>query len=469
MKIRNRITLWITGAGLLAGLLFSIVISYEMIEQPYELLDGELDSQAHTLLAGFTTQANTLVPQADRAMLDSLGRLYWLKIYNKHHQVVFASSLTQYTDLPLKQKYGGYNVSATIPREAASLEQDDSNDLTFRVRIFSIPIGGEEYLVQIARPMEKLQEEIYDLIISIAVGLVLFAVALIVFGYLAAGRILKPIADINILAREISEKTLDKRIPLGNNQDELHALSSSLNQMFDRLQYSFQRQKEFIANASHELKTPIAMQRLFFGEALQRNDLPSDFTPRLAVQSNILLRMDRLVKNLLDLSELELKKTFTPISVDLTRLITTILYEFQDLIQTVGIHLSVDLDDTVTLPGDEDKLRRMFINLVDNAIKYNKQENGEIRVVLKKKKEQAVIEISNTGEVIPVSEHDKVFDQFYRVEKSRSSTFGGSGLGLTIVKRIVELHHGRIEIISECDQGTRIQIILPLKSKILSL
>ncbi len=469
MKIRNRITLWITGAGLLAGLLFSVVISYEMIEQPYELLDGELDSQAHTLLADFTLQKGNLVPQADRAMLDSLGKLYWLKIFNKKHEVVYASSLSKFATLPLKKKYGGYNVSATIPLEATNLEQDDSNEVTFRVRVFSIPLGGQEYLVQIARPMEKLQEEIFDLVISITVGLILFTVALILLGYFAAGRILKPIADINTLAREISDKTLDKRIPLGSNKDELYTLSLSLNQMFDRLQDSFRLQKEFIANASHELKTPLAMQRLFFDEALQRDDLPGEFQARLTRQSHILFRMDRLVKNLLDLSALELKKTCTLMNVDLTRLISTVLSEFEEIIQAVEIHLSVDLEDAVSLPGDEEKLRRMFINLIDNTIKYNAKEHGEIRVVLKKETESILIEVYNTGPGIPQSELSKVFNQFYRVEKSRSTAFGGSGLGLTIVKRIVELHHGRIEIESAYGKWTKIQIVLPLTSHNLSL
>jgi len=464
MKIRNRITLWITAAGLLAGLLFSIAISFELIEQPYELLDGELDSQAHTLLAGFSSHKGHLVPQADRTMLASLGKLYWLKIFNKQHQIVFASSLTQFANLPLKKEYGGYNISATIPRQAVSLEQDDRNEVTFRVRVFSIPLGEEEYLVQIARPMEKLQEEIYDLVISIAIGLLLYTIALVLFGYFAAGRILKPIADINVLAREISEKTLDKRIPQGKNKDELYTLSSSLNQMFDRLQYSFRLQKEFIANASHELKTPIAMLRLFFGEALQRNDLPDDLTGRLASQSANVLRMDRLVKNLLELSTLELKETFAPAQVDLTRTLTTILHEFKEIIQAAGIQLDVTLEDVVSLYGDGEKLRRMFINLIDNAIKYNRDENGQIRVSLKKEDKVAEIRMYNTGATIPKAEQNRIFDQFYRLEKSRASTSGGSGLGLTIVKRIVELHQGQIAVEHGHDSGTEIHIMLPLQS-----
>ena len=464
MNIRNRITLWITGAGLIAGLLSSALIFYEMLEQPYGLLDAELDSQAHALLRGFMPDGSTLVPLADRAMLDSLGRLYWLKIYDREHRVVYTSSLTQFADLPLQVQHGGYNVSASIPKEAASLEQDDSGEVTFRVRVFSIPLGNKEYIVQIARPMEKLQEEISDLLISIAIGLILYSILLISLGYFAAGRILKPIADINALAREISDKTLDKRIPLGRNQDEIHVLSSSLNQMFDRLQYSFERQKEFIANASHELKTPIAMQRLFLGESLQRSDLPPDFMARLNCQSEILLRMERLVKNLLDLSALQRQETCELKEIDLSRLFSTLLTEFAEIFQAEGIHLHVHLEDSVYLSGDEDKLRRMLINLIDNAVRYNREENGEIRISLKKNNQTVIMEIYNSGQGIPAAELNRVLEQFYRVEKSRSSSSGGSGLGLTIVRRIVELHHGQISITSEQDRWTRIQIILPSTS-----
>ncbi len=462
MKIRNRITLWITGAGLFAGLLFSIVISYELIEQPFELLDSELDSQAHTLLAGIDPGNGLQNTYPDTTMLGSMGRLYWFKVFNEQQDVVYHSAMTNYVDLPLRKNSKKYNVSTTIPHDIAALDQDDSNEVTFRVRVFTIPFSGQNYLVQIARPMEKLQEEIVDLVISIIVGLLFFAIALLLSGYFVAGKILEPIAHINTLAREISDKTLDKRIPLGRNQDELYILSSSLNQMFDRLQFSFTRQKEFIANASHELKTPIAMQRLFFGEILQRNDLPDDLTTRLASQSGIVLRMDRLVKNLLELSTLELKETFSSTQVDLTQMLTTVLYEFEEIIQASGIHLELELEDSVFLCGDEEKLRRMFINLIDNAIKYNNKEKGQIRVSLKKNNKNVETVIYNTGNGIPATEQDRIFDQFYRVEKSRNSTSGGSGLGLTIVKRIVELHHGSIELESEFGSWVQFHIILPL-------
>jgi signal transduction histidine kinase len=461
VKIRNKITLWITGAGLLAGLLFSIIITYELIEQPYELLDGELESQAHALIAGLASGAGGLFPQEDMSMLNSLGRLYWFKVFNRQQKLVYSSAMTDLVTLPIRNKNGSYNINATIPPGISALDRDDGKQVTFRVHVFSIDSAGQEYIIQIARPMEKLHEEIVDLIISIIISLILYTITLLLLGYFVAGKILQPIADINTLAREISEKTLDKRIPLGSNKDELYRLSSSLNRMFDRLQYSFKRQKEFIANASHELKTPMVMQRLFFSEAQQREDLPEDFVSRLEPQIKNLYRMDRLVKNLLDLSALERRETFSPKTVNLSDLITSVVSEFREIIEAAGIYLLLNIEEAVRVEADDEKLRQMLINLIDNAVKYNSGENGELRILLTTEQDGARIEIYNRGQGIPTKELKQVFKQFYRVEKSRSTTLGGSGLGLTIVKRIVELHHGTIELTSEPEQWVRIRVVLP--------
>ncbi len=462
MNIRNRITLWITGAGLVAGLLFSLVISYEMMEQPYELLDAELDAQAHTMLTGLLAPGTAKpFPDPARTMLEALGRLYWFKIFNQQQGLVYASAMTAFADLPLKKTDSGYNVSTTIPPETAALEQDNGNEVTFRVRTFTIPLADREYLVQIARPMEKLQEEMVELIFSVVIGLAVFTIVLILLGYIVAGKILQPLARINNLAREITDTTLDKRIPLPETHDELYRLSSSLNRMFDRLQFSFNRQKEFIANASHELKTPIAMQRLFFDEAGQRDDLPPDFKNRLNMQAENIHRMNRLVKNLLDLSALDLTDSLNPDTVDLTTLSNSLLLEFADIFKAASIQVTVDIEENVTLLADEEKLRRVLINLIDNAIKYNDQQCPEIRFSLRGQDDSISMEIANRGRVIPPDELYRVFNQFYRVEKSRATAHGGSGLGLTIVRRIIELHHGNITIESVPHDLVRVRIILP--------
>ena len=461
MKIRNRITLWITGVGLLAGFFFSLVVFYEMIEQPYRLLDAELASQAHAVLADFAPATET--PAASRrppTVMKSLDRSYWIKVFDEKHALVFASSMARYADLPLYHKRHGYTVTIAIPRQVINLGQDDGNEVAFRVRSFTLRAGGRSYLVQIAKPMEKLAEEISGLLISLFLGLIGSGLVLVLVGYYVAGRILRPISTINNLAREITDRTLDKRIPAGGNRDEINELSSTLNHMFDRLQLSFTRQKEFVASASHELKTPITLQRLFLEEAVHRRDLPSSFREQLITQSAALFRMDRLVKNLLDLSALELKKTYEPGELDLARLTHSVFEEFAEIIKAANIRLTVVMPEPFPIHADREKIRRVLINLIDNAIKYN-HEGGEIQFRADTDRGRVRIELFNTGPGVPARDLERVFEQFYRVEKSRSIAHGGSGLGLAIVKRIIQLHGGTVTMESKAGAWTRIRIVLP--------
>ncbi len=444
---------------MVAGLLFSVVVTFELIEQPYELLDAELRSQARTLLTGLAPAAGKLSRSPDDPMLESIGRLYWFKVFNQQKELVFASAMTRFVDLPLKTGTTRYNCSADISPDAADLDPDDGTDMTFRVRLFSLDFQGEKYLVQIARPMEKLEEEVTDLAIAIPTGLIVFALALVGLGYFVAGRILQPIATINSLAREITEKTLDKRIPTGKNRDEINTLATSLNRMFDRLQFSFERQKEFIANASHELKTPLAMQRLFFDEAWMRSDLPEDFQQQIDAQIKNCYRMDRLVKDLLDLSALELKDSFEPDDVDLSEIVSTVLCDFKEIIAAAEIGLVTDVRPDIHLQGDGEKLRRALINIVDNAVKYTTGDNPQIRCSLYREEKSLYLELFNTCRGIPAKDLSRIFNQFFRVEKSRATDLGGSGLGLTIVKRIIDLHNGEIAV-KNSDGGVTVHIRL---------
>jgi signal transduction histidine kinase len=172
--------------------------------------------------------------------------------------------------------------------------------------------------------------------------------------------------------------------------------------------------------------------------------------------------MDRLVKNLLDLSALELKDRFETSSLDISRLAASVLQDFQKNIEISEIKLTADIQNGVQLQGDKEKIRRILINVLDNAIKYNSRDNKEIHFHLATGKDLIHIEIYNTGPGIPAEDFQHVFKQFYRIEKSRATALGGSGLGLTIVKRIVELHHGTIEIASSHGHWTQVQIRLPV-------
>ena len=265
MKIRNRITLWVTGAGLLTSLVFSFVVFLEMREQPFEILDSELETMAAAVavrLAGMHKPLTAARPEMP-SMSEESG---WIKVYDQDLRPVYQSELSGVVDLPLYRDKGddAYTVSAHISESSPLSRQDRKDDAPFRVRVLAEDIAGKPYWVQTAKPMEKLEGEIFDLVAAICIGLAVSTALLLCVSYVLAGRIVRPIAAINRLTREINETTLEKRIPLGESRDEIFELSTCLNQMFDRLHFSFIRQKQYLADASHELKSPVAILRLFF-------------------------------------------------------------------------------------------------------------------------------------------------------------------------------------------------------------
>jgi two-component system OmpR family sensor kinase len=460
VKIRHRITLWAAGAGLLISIVFSLVIFLEMREQPFEVLDSELGTAAETLL-GYMARHPGQPAALQSKELSVFGNRYWIKVFDRDMHLVYRSDLAAATDIPLYEKYkDGYTIHAQIPKDRFYLHQDSRDEVAFRVRVIRTSRGGGPSVIQIARPMESMEEEISGLLIALATGLACSAVLLIIGSYVFAGRIVKPIAEINRLSKAINENTLETRIPLGKSRDELHELSSGLNRMFDRLQYSFARQKRFLASASHELRTPIAMLRLFFEEAVQQKGLTESFRQQLVNQERIVLRMERLVKTLLELSVLELQDSLEMEEFSLTDLVRSVLEEFTPVMVSENIRCEVHLAENLVIRGDQDKIRRVLINILDNAVKYS-FEHGKIEMELEDKGDSVRLSLSNTGSGVPKNEQEQVFEEFYRVEKSRSSRYGGSGLGLAIVRQIVRRHGGEVVMESAPGAWARIDITLP--------
>jgi len=431
-----------------------------MMEQPYRLIDRDLENMAKTIVRLVDTSQRNPDDSVQKELAFDTER-YWVKIFDDRMNVLYQSKLTQYTDLPLHDKNQTYMVERIIPRERINLDQDSKGEVAFRIKTVNDKLQGQPCIVQVGKPVEKLEEEIADLIQGIAAGLIVITLLLIALSYLIAGKILKPINVINRMARDINDRSLDRRIPLGKSKDELYELSTSLNRMFDRLQYSFTTQKQFIADASHELKSPITLLSLFMEESVHREDLPESFRIRLIRQNDILRRMSRLVKNLLDLSALEMKENIIFEELNLFDLIKSVRDDYAEVLAARRIDVTIDVPEDLHIKGDRDSLQRVLINLVDNAIKYN-MAGGRIEITAGIENNNVYLSVFNTGKGIREKDIDRVFEQFYRVEKSRSSQYGGSGLGLTIVKRIVELHRGNITIESEPEAWIRVNIYLPM-------
>ena len=277
-----------------------------------------------------------------------------------------------------------------------------------------------------------------------------------------AGRILKPVGQIKELAKNISEKNLEQRIPVGEGQDEFNELARTINHMLNRLQYSFSQQRAFLFDTSHELKTPLTTIRLAVDDirTADKEDLPPSVKENLFRLNDQVLRMERLVKDLLNLSALETAPGIDWKPIELTSLLSSLADDYQFLAEADDITLDVRLPKPFFIQGDAEKLHRAFSNILDNAVKYNIK-GGRIELSARQFASEIRVTVLNTGPGVDESEISKVFDQFYRVEKSRSNQYGGSGLGLAIVKRIVDLHGGTIDFQSRKEGPTRITVNLP--------
>jgi two-component system, OmpR family, sensor kinase len=460
MTVRHKMTLLITAVGFISSLLFSGIIMWEMIEQPFHLIDADLESTAkRAVQLAFRSDEK----QGPRAQWPIYEERYWLEIKDQDSgKSVYRSNMAKLIKIPEPSPGSSATISLIISPEKINLGQNRQNKVTFRVWKSEILLGEKRFLVCAGRPIEHLTEEIWETLSGVVGGLIFSGLLLMASSYFLAGFILKPIKIMNQQAVDISAKYLDRRLPVSDGRDEFNALAITLNQVFDRLQHAFLRQKRLLADTSHELKTPLTMMRLALDKI--RSDLdethPDPQAESHEWMTEQVLRMERLVRGLLDLSALEIEAVAAQNSIDLTKILTALILDYRLMAELRNIRISVNLPKQLRIEGDEEKLNRAFSNILDNAVKYS-IDGGQIEITGVHFDSALVITISNLGQGVNETKIPKVFDQFYRVEQSRSLRYGGSGLGLAIVERIVGLHGGNVKFESRQGSWTRVTVGLP--------
>ena len=466
MKARTKITIWTSSFTLVVALCFSFFVFYEIGEQPLRIIDRDIRDIGGLVIQRISSHSYQL--QSMKVLTEHPFDRYYIKVVDGRDTVRLVTPMTSHVDLPARSDEKLYFVKKDIDRAYLSLTAGDRKELEeegfaetpFRVLRKVVTRNKQTFTLLIGLPVPILELEMYELITQLVIWLGIAIVLVIISSYYLAGGILKPLSRINVMIREISDVSLDKRLPVGKNRDELRTLAVSLNSMFDKLQFSFDRQKEYIGSASHELKTPLTVLMLGHEKMLQE-DVPEKIRSQLGRQLDSLRRLTKMVRNLLEISRLEQHESFHPERIDIVPLVQHIVEEFEDILMSKGIKIHMDLEPCM-LPADREKILQMLINLLDNAIKYNVPSDGQIWVSASPTQGGIEISVTNTGKNIPEESLEKIFEQFYRVEKSRAVTFGGAGLGLAIVKQIVTLHHGSI-VAKTTSTGTN-QFIVRLPS-----
>lgn len=281
-------------------------------------------------------------------------------------------------------------------------------------------------------------------------------------GLFLASRALKPIDHITHMAERVRVSgDLTQRINYQGAADELERLATMFNEMLDSLQATFEREKRFTADASHELRTPLTALKGRLHVTLNQRRTVENYEETLQAIGQEVDRLIRLSNDLLLLSQLEQEQQILQVeSIDLSDLLAAIAEQVQSLSELKQLTFSVDISPNLHIIANPDHLIRLFLNLLDNAVKHT-PEKGHVSLKAVAYPSSIQIAIHNTGEGISPEHLPHLFERFYRVEQSRSRAVGGTGLGLAIAQEIVHRHKGKITVASEIEKGTTFTVVLP--------
>jgi heavy metal sensor kinase len=468
--VRLQLTFWYTAIfGLL--LLLACVLVYFNLDsslasnpdtslklRSQELADGvNLDEDQIVThgaigdLPGFDPLDNQLTSQAD-VNFDNLVRLL-----DARGQVVY--------ETPAFQKIHVPTASVTQPLQGTPWQGTVTVADDQEVRIYSRTIADDGKIFAIIQVGTSLNQ-VQSVLEQVATELLVAALVVLVLGalgsYWLAGRAFSPIRRLIEVARTIKEGDLRQRVPVPQTSDEVQALALTFNDMLTSLEQTLNRQRRFVSDASHELRTPVAVIRSKTDLALQQPADTEEYVTVLRQINGESERLGHLISDLLALARADEGKTqFEMEKVPLNLLAEAVVANAESLALERGINLHVEANEQVNVRGDEARLIQVIMNLLDNAIRSTRS-GGSVTLSIASTPKQATLTVRDTGAGIQPEHLPHIFDRFYRVDSARTHhSDGNNGLGLAIVAWIVRAHHGTIDVESLPGLGSTFTVTLP--------
>jgi heavy metal sensor kinase len=447
-SIKFRLTLWYLIAIVILLVVFGTVAYYLLSKNLYRNLDESLRARVIELVGSikiegsrveFEQKVNELVMvyDADGALIQRLGpNVEFENIDKTVREALFGKSSF---------------VSASTPNGPD-------------VRLYAAPHNVDSQ-TRVAIVVGRLPNDILSML-AIFRMVILNSSLLLLFlagvgGLFLAERTLKPVERITDIARGIGESDLSRRIDV-ESDDELGRLSETLNEMIGRLEDAFMKQRQFVADASHELRTPLAVIQAESSLVLEKSRTEPEYRKALELVSQEVSFMSDIVGKLLLLARSDAgTEPMEYQTVDVAGLLTELVQDVDVLAQDKDQTLSAAPMESMTVRGDRTKLKQLFLNILDNAVRYTPA-GGRIACTLVRQDGKAVASIADSGIGIAAEHLPFIFDRFYRVDKARTYTEGGTGLGLAIASSIAKMHGGEIKVESREGAGTTFTVVLPL-------
>jgi heavy metal sensor kinase len=448
-SIGARLTLWYAAAFASALLVLGVVMWFAVQQSLYHAIDEGLRDRVDGIRVFIEDHKTRLDQEEVREEFRAHGEAF--RVLDPNGAIVFS---------------GEALAGAAVPELKDLAETPRFDDVAVQgvpLRFLSqvIAIDGKPYSVEVAAPLAALQQGLNDALWVLAPMLPLMLLLASAGGYFMSRRALAPVDRITQTARSITAENLSQRLAVPNTGDELERLSATLNEMIARLEAAFKKISRFTADASHELRTPLAVMRTTAEVALRNSEFAEHRTALEQVVAET-ERTSQLVDNLLLIAKADSGGTeLSKRAMDLVAAVDEACAQANVLAHVKGIRVVRRLADRpISMTGDREALRRLFLILLDNAVKYT-AEGGEIEIAIEERDGHASGSVKDTGIGIPAADIPFIFDRFYRVDRARSRALGGAGLGLAIARWIAEAHGGSLSVESELNRGSVFRVRLP--------
>jgi heavy metal sensor kinase len=408
--------------------------------------------------------AHTATASSDltgKSLSERIGTFYAPELSSRFVRITKEDGSILYQSGPPEDASFDASVSIAISR-AENFRVEGASQSRLLVKSLPVSSGSNTLLIEVGAPLAPINVAVNKVIFALALG----APALIFVAAIGArkliGHALSPVIRMARSAEDISLHNLSERLPVLQSGDELETLTVALNRMISRIQEAIEQNRRFVADASHELRTPIAILRGELENVVTRNHLSKDTRDTLGSNLEEVERLGKIVEGLFALSRLDAGEAQgESVVVDLAKLAMTTTEQMDLLAEDKSISLTANAADSVYVRGDSSRLKQVIVNLIDNAIKYTGP-GGQVTVWVGAKAGAAILEVRDNGIGIPRRDLPHIFERFYRVDKTRSRDFGGAGLGLSIVKSICSAHAAEVEVASEERQGSVFTLRMPL-------